>query len=171
MNKEVGGGRAAKPDSAFRQVRNAPAPEELGAAVRCDFRVSASRPMQACGGGPAYGRRSAGRRHCASNPSRISNLLRRFSQLEPRVTVQEWIEGGEESLQIFGSCTPDHEVKAFFTARKRLQYPPLAGTGIVVEALPLPNSNNLDALCCVRSASVASPKSNSSVTSGTDVST
>ncbi len=62
-----------------------------------------------------------------------------FSHLDPLVTVQEWIEGGEENLEIFGSyCTSEHEVAAFFTARKRLQYPPGAGTGIIVEALPLP---------------------------------
>lgn len=63
-----------------------------------------------------------------------------FSHLDPLVTVQEWIEGDEEHLQIFGSvCNAEHEVTAWFTARKRLQYPPLAGTGIVVEALPLPD--------------------------------
>jgi D-aspartate ligase len=64
---------------------------------------------------------------------------RAFSHLDPLVTVQEWVEGGEQNLLIFGSyCRSDHEVAGFFTARKRLQYPPLAGTGIVVEALPLP---------------------------------
>lgn len=63
-----------------------------------------------------------------------------FSPLDPLVIVQEWIEGGEGNLQIFGSyCGVDHEVLAFFTARKRLQYPPLSGTGIVVEALRLPD--------------------------------
>ena len=63
-----------------------------------------------------------------------------FAELDPLVTVQQWVEGGEESLQIFGSyCGADHEVSAWFTARKRLQYPPLAGTGIVVEALSLPD--------------------------------
>ncbi len=62
-----------------------------------------------------------------------------FCELDPLVTVQEWIEGNEEDLLIFGSyCDSDHRVLASFTARKRLQYPPLAGTGIVVEALPLP---------------------------------
>lgn len=62
-----------------------------------------------------------------------------FSYLDPLVSVQEWIEGGEDNLQAFGSyCNSEHEVIAFFAARKRLQYPPLAGTGIVVEALPLP---------------------------------
>lgn len=63
-----------------------------------------------------------------------------FASIDPLVTVQEWIEGGEEALQIYGAaCDTDGEVLASFTARKRLQYPPLAGTGIVVEALPLPD--------------------------------
>jgi len=62
-----------------------------------------------------------------------------FSQLDPLVAVQEWIDGDEGHLQIFGSvCNAEHEVTASFTARKRLQYPPLAGTGLVVESLPLP---------------------------------
>ena len=62
-----------------------------------------------------------------------------FSALDPVVHVQEFIPGGERQLQIFGSyCGPDHEVVAYFTARKRLQYPALAGTGIVVEAIRLP---------------------------------
>jgi predicted ATP-grasp superfamily ATP-dependent carboligase len=62
-----------------------------------------------------------------------------FSHLDPLITVQEWVEGGEENWLVFGSyCLANHEAAGFFTARKRLQYPPLAGTGIVVEALPLP---------------------------------
>lgn len=62
-----------------------------------------------------------------------------FSELDPLIVVQEWVEGGEKNLQVFGSyCSTDHDVVAFFTARKRLQYPPLSGTGIVVEALRLP---------------------------------
>ncbi len=69
----------------------------------------------------------------------LSAFYRGFSQLDPLVTVQEWVEGGESNLLIFGShCSSAHEVSAFFTARKRLQYPPLIGTGIVVEAIPLP---------------------------------
>jgi len=63
----------------------------------------------------------------------------RFSHLDPLITVQEWVSGGDSSLLIFGShCSSTHEVAAFLTARKRLQYPPLAGTGIVVEAVRLP---------------------------------
>ena len=69
----------------------------------------------------------------------LAGYYRGFSDLDPLITVQEWVEGGEENLLVFGSyCGADHEVAGYFTARKRLQYPPLAGTGIVVEALPLP---------------------------------
>ena len=69
----------------------------------------------------------------------LAGYYRGFSDLDPLVSVQEWVEGGEENLLVFGSyCGADHEVAGYFTARKRLQYPPLAGTGIVVEALPLP---------------------------------
>lgn len=61
------------------------------------------------------------------------------AQVDPVVTVQEWIAGDESDLQIFGSyCGSNHEVQAWFSSRKRLQYPELVGTGIVVEALPIP---------------------------------
>lgn len=65
-------------------------------------------------------------------------LYDRVGPLEPQMLVQEWVPGGEEQLQIFGSyCARGGGVRAFFTARKRLQYPALLGTGIVVEALPV----------------------------------
>jgi predicted ATP-grasp superfamily ATP-dependent carboligase len=55
------------------------------------------------------------------------------------MNVQEWIPGDERNLLIFGSYRGRRgEILASFTARKRLQYPPLVGTGIVVEALPVP---------------------------------
>jgi predicted ATP-grasp superfamily ATP-dependent carboligase len=70
----------------------------------------------------------------------LASSYARFSDLDARVLVQEWIDGGEEDLSIFGSyCAEGGEVVAAFTARKRLQYPALAGTGIVVEAVPQPD--------------------------------
>lgn len=70
----------------------------------------------------------------------FEQLYARFCHLDPLASLQEWIPGGEDALQIFGSCCGrDGAPKAFFTARKRLQYPALMGTGIVVEALPLPD--------------------------------
>lgn len=69
--------------------------------------------------------------------------LRRFyarvSPVEPVATVQEWIPGGEENLVVFGSyCRGNGEVVCSFTGRKRLQYPALYGTGVVVESHPTP---------------------------------
>jgi predicted ATP-grasp superfamily ATP-dependent carboligase len=84
----------------------------------------------------AVGRQKAMRVECFDE---LSSFYGKFAHLDPLVSVQEWIEGGEENLLIFGSVTSsEHEPVAFFTARKRLQYPPMAGTGIVVEAIPLP---------------------------------
>ncbi len=84
----------------------------------------------------AVGRQKA---RCVSSFDELVVFYGGFSALDPVVHVQEWIPGGERQLQIFGSyCASDHEVVAYFTARKRLQYPALAGTGIVVEAIRLP---------------------------------
>ena len=69
----------------------------------------------------------------------LEELYESFSRLDPLISVQEFVEGGETNLLIFGSyCSADHEVSAFFTARKRLQSPRLAGTGVAVEAVRLP---------------------------------
>jgi len=69
----------------------------------------------------------------------LEELYESFSRLDPLISVQEFVEGGETNLLIFGSyCSADHEVSAFFTARKRLQSPRLAGTGVAVEAVQLP---------------------------------
>ena len=57
----------------------------------------------------------------------------------PLASVQEYIPGPDSSLVIFGSfCRPGGEVRAFFTGRKRLQDPPLKGTGLIVEGTPIP---------------------------------
>jgi len=85
----------------------------------------------------AVGRQKALR---VNDYAELERFYGRFSHLDPVVTIQEWVEGGEESLQIFGSyCNSEHEVLAAFTARKKLQFPALAGTGIVVEAISLPD--------------------------------
>lgn len=78
--------------------------------------------------------------HRVESFEELEEFYASFSHLDPLVSVQEWVEGGETNLQIFGSyCSADHEVRAFFTARKRLQSPRLAGTGIAVEAVPIPD--------------------------------
>jgi predicted ATP-grasp superfamily ATP-dependent carboligase len=57
----------------------------------------------------------------------------------PMVSVQEYIPGPDSNLLVFGSyCRPGGEVRAFFTGRKLLQDPPLKGTGLIVEGMPIP---------------------------------
>jgi predicted ATP-grasp superfamily ATP-dependent carboligase len=56
----------------------------------------------------------------------------------PLVSVQEYIPGPDSNLLVFGSyCRPGGEVRAFFTGRKLLQDPPLKGTGLIVEGMPI----------------------------------
>jgi D-aspartate ligase len=63
----------------------------------------------------------------------------KVSPFEKTLIVQEWIPGGDANLVIFGSyCGRDSEVKASFTGRKRVQYPPESGTGVVVEGYDVP---------------------------------
>ncbi len=65
-------------------------------------------------------------------------LLEFYSPLEvvaPAVVVQEWVEGPDTNLRIFGSyCSKNSDVLGYFTAHKVLQAPPLTGTGIIVQA-------------------------------------
>ena len=72
----------------------------------------------------------------------FEELLAFYSKIEaldPLATVQQYIPGPEASLVIFGSyCRVGGEVRAYFTCRKLLQVPPLRGTGVIVEGLPIP---------------------------------
>lgn len=65
-----------------------------------------------------------------------------YSPLEvvaPGVVVQEWVEGPDTNLRIFGSyCSKNSDVLAYFTAHKVLQTPPSTGTGVIVRAQPHP---------------------------------
>ena len=69
-------------------------------------------------------------------------LCRFYAAIEataPDVSVQEYIPGPDSNLVIFGSyCRSGGEVRAFFTGRKLLQDPPLKGTGLIVEGVPIP---------------------------------
>lgn len=70
----------------------------------------------------------------------LESRYRSFSKLDPLVSVQEWVNGEDHNLEVFGSyCSRENEVLASFTARKLLQWPRLAGTGVAVEAVPLPD--------------------------------
>jgi len=69
-------------------------------------------------------------------------LERFYASIEtvaPLVSVQEYIPGPDSNLVIFGSyCRTNGDVRAFFTGRKLLQDPPLKGTGLIVEGIPIP---------------------------------
>ena len=70
----------------------------------------------------------------------LQQLYARIEPYNPGVIVQEYIEGPESDLVVFGSyCDERSRVLAHFTGRKLLQYPARAGTGIVVEACLLPD--------------------------------
>ncbi len=69
----------------------------------------------------------------------LSRFYRAIEPTAPLATIQEYIPGPDSSLVIFGSyCRPGGEVRAYFTGRKLLQDPPLKGTGLIVEGVPIP---------------------------------
>lgn len=75
---------------------------------------------------------------CASL-AELEQFYRRIVRLDPVVLVQEFIPGSDEDLLIFGSYVNARRgITRYFTARKIIQAPPQSGTGIVVEALPVP---------------------------------
>jgi predicted ATP-grasp superfamily ATP-dependent carboligase len=85
----------------------------------------------------AVGRRKAVK---VDSYAEFSALHERLAALDPLVIVQQWIEGDDTDLLIVGAfCNANFEVSALFTARKLLQEPPLIGTGVVVEARPIPD--------------------------------
>ncbi len=72
--------------------------------------------------------------------SDLETFYAKVSPFENSLIVQEWIEGGDENLVIFGSyCNRESKVEAFFTGRKRVQFPPQSGTGIIVENFSVKN--------------------------------
>ena len=73
------------------------------------------------------------------NSADLMAAYARIREHEPVATVQQYIPGPEENLVVFGSyCNSAGTVRAFFTGRKILQVPPLRGTGVVLEARPVP---------------------------------
>jgi predicted ATP-grasp superfamily ATP-dependent carboligase len=72
-------------------------------------------------------------------PRQLREFYARIEAVAPEASVQEYIPGPDTNLLVFGSyCRPGGEVRAFFTGRKLLQDPPLKGTGLIVEGLPVP---------------------------------
>lgn len=71
--------------------------------------------------------------------AQVLELYDRLSLLSPRLLLQEFVPGGDDQLEVFGSCIGrDLEPLAWFTARKLLQYPSGCGNGVVIRAETLP---------------------------------
>jgi predicted ATP-grasp superfamily ATP-dependent carboligase len=69
----------------------------------------------------------------------LADFYRAIVATAPLATIQEFIPGPDSNLLVFGSyCRPGGDVRAYFTGRKLLQDPPLKGTGLIVEGLPVP---------------------------------
>jgi predicted ATP-grasp superfamily ATP-dependent carboligase len=69
----------------------------------------------------------------------LAAFYEQISKFDPEMLVQEYIPGTDEDLVIFGSYVASGgEPLRFFTARKVLQAPPGSGTGIVVQAVRIP---------------------------------
>jgi predicted ATP-grasp superfamily ATP-dependent carboligase len=69
----------------------------------------------------------------------LTHFYERVARADPEMLVQELIPGSDEELVIFGSyVNAASGLVRYFTARKLLQAPPGSGTGIVVQALPVP---------------------------------
>jgi predicted ATP-grasp superfamily ATP-dependent carboligase len=84
----------------------------------------------------AVGRRKA---VIFDGPEALQTFYAGICDLEPALSVQEYIPGDDRELVIFGAYfNAASGARAYYTARKLLQLPPLAGTGIAVrcEAVP-----------------------------------
>lgn len=69
----------------------------------------------------------------------LERFYQHISRFDPEMLIQEYIPGTDEDLAIFGSyVAPGGEPFRYFTAHKILQAPPGSGTGIVVQAVPIP---------------------------------
>jgi predicted ATP-grasp superfamily ATP-dependent carboligase len=63
----------------------------------------------------------------------------RLASISPEVMIQEYVEGADCDIAVY-CCFMDtqHEMQAYFTARKVRQSPSLFGTGCVVETISIP---------------------------------
>lgn len=70
----------------------------------------------------------------------LRRFYARIEAVDPVIHVQEFIPGDDTNLVVFGSYVDRSRTGTrFFTARKLLQYPPQSGTGVAVQALPVPD--------------------------------
>ena len=64
---------------------------------------------------------------------------RQLSTIGPEILIQEYISGEDTDIVVCaGYVNEQHDLVAYFTAKKLRQSPPLFGTGCVVEALDVP---------------------------------
>lgn len=84
----------------------------------------------------AVGRRKA---VIFDEPAALQTFYAGICDLEPALSVQEFIPGDDRELVIFGAYfNAASGARAYYTARKILQLPPLAGTGVAVRAEAVP---------------------------------
>lgn len=69
----------------------------------------------------------------------LRDFYARIENLDGELLVQQYVPGGDDRLLIFGSYfNAKSGLLRFFTAKKLLQSPPVQGTGIAVQATPIP---------------------------------
>ncbi|MGI9305296.1 MAG: hypothetical protein ACR2RB_21715 [Gammaproteobacteria bacterium] len=74
-----------------------------------------------------------------NNFQSLHDFYRKLHRYDPVITVQEYIPGPDTNLVIFGSYhNPQSDLTRYFTCRKLLQYPAHCGTGVALEASPIP---------------------------------
>lgn len=68
----------------------------------------------------------------------LEAFYRRLEPYDPRGMIQEYIDGPDSDLVVFGSYRNSSGRLAWFTGRKLLQYPAHSGTGVAVRACRIP---------------------------------
>jgi predicted ATP-grasp superfamily ATP-dependent carboligase len=84
----------------------------------------------------AVGRRKAVIFH---DRQELENFYSSIYHIEPALCIQEYVPGDDTELVIVGAYVNAHSgARAVYTARKLLQLPPLAGTGVAVRSCAVP---------------------------------
>jgi predicted ATP-grasp superfamily ATP-dependent carboligase len=73
------------------------------------------------------------------NAEELRTEYLRISAVSPEVMIQEYVHGSDCDIAVY-CCfvNTDHQIPAYFTARKLRQNPPLFGTGCAVETTDIP---------------------------------
>ena len=70
----------------------------------------------------------------------LRRFYARIEHVDPVIHIQEFIPGADANLVVFGSyVNPESKLMRYFTGRKLLQYPARSGTGVAVQACPVPD--------------------------------